>query len=270
VNRDVPPAPVRRWALGGWCRLLAGLGAMTAHTELAHAQVNVEPLRGQIAETGFGARVAASVSSYAGNTQGIIFGSAALAGGQWQRHLGFVALSGDYTRLNDVVSVAKWFGHARHNYRLSNVLWWEAFGQLESDRFRRVTFRRLLGTGPRARLFGSGAVELFLGAAYMLEHSNLETGQSRGAGEGTMHRLSSYAAVTLRAHPKIVVTSVTYAQPRLNEPADFRILTVNQADFEITDRLHSRIDATVRYDRVGPSDLSRTDLELKNSLELVF
>jgi hypothetical protein len=236
----------------------------------AAAQVNVEPLRSQLRQSGFGTRVAASVSSYAGNTQGVIFGSAGLVGAQLHRNLGFLALSGDYARLNQVVSVAKWFAHARHNYRLSEVVWWEEFGQLESDRFRRVVFRHLLGTGPRLRLFHSEAVEVFYGAAYMHEHSDLDSKQAGPAGEGTAHRFSNYAAVTVRAHPKIVLTSVSYVQPRFDEPSDVKVLNVTQADFEITGMLHSRVDITLRYDSVGPADVRRTDLELKNALEVVF
>jgi hypothetical protein len=236
----------------------------------AAAQVNVEPLRNQLRTSGFGTRVAASVSSYAGNTQGVILGSAGLVGAQSERHLGFVALSGDYARLNHVVSVAKWFAHARHNYRLSEVVWWEEFGQLESDRFRRVVFRHLLGTGPRVRLFHSAPLEVFYGAAYMHEHSDLDSKQAGPAGEGTAHRFSNYAAVTVRAHPKIVFTNISYVQPRFDEPSDVKVLNVTQADFEIAGMLHSRIDITLRYDSVGPADVSRTDLEIKNALEVVF
>ena len=35
-------------------------------------------------------------------------------------------------------------------------------------------------------------------------------------------------------------------------------------------RRRARVDATLRYDSVGPADVNRADLELKNSLELVF
>jgi hypothetical protein len=243
--------------------------AASARLASAAAQVNVEPLRDQLSDSGFGARVAGSVTSYAGNTQGVIFGSAGLAGARTDRHVAFLALSGDYARLNHFVSVAKWFAHARHNYQLSDALWWEAFGQLESDRFRRVVFRRLLGTGPRVQLFGSEALQVFYGAAYMHEHSDLDSAQGE-AGQGTAHRFSNHASITLRVHRKIVLTSVNYVQPRFDEPSDFKLLNVTQADFEVAGVLHSRIDVTLRYDSVGPADLSRTDLEVKNALELVF
>jgi hypothetical protein len=43
--------------------------------------VNVAPLRQQVTERKFGARIAVSTTSYAGNTQGVIFGGSALVGG---------------------------------------------------------------------------------------------------------------------------------------------------------------------------------------------
>lgn len=236
----------------------------------ARAQVNVEPLREQVSDDGFGARVRASVSSYAGNTRGIIFGGSALFGADLRRNVAYLVLTGDYAKLNGAISVAKWFAHARYNYELRRWLWWEVYGQIESDRFRRVTLRELLGTGPRFALLRSENVDIFYGASYMYERTNLDTASRGSRGEGVAHRFSNYAALTLRMHDRISVTSVTYAQPRFDEPSDVTLLSVNGADFEVTELLHSRIDLTVRYDSVTPADVAAADLELKSSLEATF
>lgn len=233
--------------------------------------MNVEPLRRQIVEQGFGARVLASASAYAGNTEGVIFGSSALVGLQGARHTAYSMLSGDYTRLDGTVSVAKWFAHARHNFRLEDWLWWEEYAQIESDRFRRVALRQLVGTGPRFGLLQREDVEVFYGISYMLEHSNLETADREGEAEGLAHRLSNYVAVTLRLDPRVVLTSVTYAQPRFDHPRDdVNLLSVTSAELVVTKRLRSRIDLNVRYSSVTPADVRSTDVELKNALELTF
>lgn len=234
------------------------------------AQVNVEPLRQQVARSGFGVRARASLSSYAGNTQGVILGSSALVGLGRGRHHAYAVLSGDYADLNSVVSVAKWFAHARYNYELYDWLWWEQYAQIESDRFRRVVLRELVGTGPRFGLFRSEQLELFYGASYMLEHIDLNSDDPSARGQGTFHRLSNYASVTVRVHERILLSSVTYAQPRFDRPSDVTILSVNAAEFTVTPKLASRIDAIVRYDSVVPSDVRPAELELKSSLELVF
>jgi hypothetical protein len=270
--RTHPPAIRRRLAVRPLAKFLAAAALLLAFGFPAPtaAQVNVEPLRQQVADHGFGVRARASLASYAGNTQGVILGSSALVGLRSGRHHAYSVLSGDYTHLNSVVSVAKWFAHARHNYELYDWLWWEHYAQIESDRFRRVKLRELVGTGPRFGLLRSEELEVFYGVSYMLEHVDLSSADPSARGEGTFHRLSNYASVTFRVHERILLSSVTYAQPRFDRPSDVTILSVNAAEFTVTSKLASRIDATIRYDSVVPSDVRPADLELKSSLELVF
>jgi uncharacterized protein DUF481 len=236
----------------------------------AHAQVNTEPLRQQVAQNGVGARVRASATTYAGNTRGVIFSSSALLGGRSARNVAYLVLTGDYTRLNGALSVARWFAHLRHNYELHSWLWWEEFAQIESDRFRRVALRELAGTGPRFGLVQAEAFEVFYGASYMYERTRLDTEDRSRRGEGSAHRFSNYLALTLRAQERITLSSISYVQPRFDEPSDVSVLSVAGADFAVTTLLHTRIDATFRYDSVAPSDVKRSDFELKSSLELVF
>ena len=236
----------------------------------AFAQVNVEPLRQQVTERKFGVRVNASATTYAGNTQGVIFGSAALVGGRTARHFGYLDLSGDYTRLSGVVSVAKWFAHLRHNLQISPDWWWEEYGQLESDRFRRVQLRELVGVGPRVRALHHRVFELFFGTSYMVEATQLDSIDQNPEGEGTFERWSNYVAATFNPDERIVLSTVNYVQPRIDRFSDYKILSVSGVDFKITDHLHSRVSATARYESHAPSDVRHVDLELKSSLELVF
>lgn len=234
----------------------------------AQGQVNVEPLRQQLKEDGWGGRVQASVATYAGNTEGVILGSAGFVGARGQRNVAYTMLNGDYARLNGAVSVAKWFAHGRYNYELSDSLWWEVYGQIESDRFRRVALRQVAGTGPRVALLQTPTVDLFFGVSYMYEHEDFST-EERNA-NGTAHRVTNYFAVTVKAQERIVLTNVTYAQPRLDRFKDVDLLSVSSVNFIVTKRLQSRLDAIVRYSSVLPSDIERFDVELKNSLELLF
>jgi hypothetical protein len=234
----------------------------------ARSQVNVEPLRNQLKDRGFGARVGASAASYAGNTRGVALSGAAFAGFRSAANLGYLATSGSYTALGGTVSIANWFAHVRHDYALFERVSWEEFAQLESDRFRRITWRELLGTGPRFQLIDAESSELFLGTAYMYEYTSLSGDAGRDS--GGVHRLSSYVALTLHAHPKISVSSVTYFQPRIDEPADFLVLSSNDADFEVTGRLHSKLSAKARYDSRPAPGVKSADLELSSGLELRF
>jgi hypothetical protein len=256
-----------------WDRLSLGcsiIGICCSIGRRAGAQVNVEPLRQQVTEHKFGARINASATTYAGNTQGVIFGSAALLGGRTARHFGYLDLSGDYTRLSGVVSVAKWFAHLRHNLQINPDLWWEEYAQLESDRFRRVQLREVVGTGPRVRALHRRGFELFFGSSYMIESTQLDSADPDPEGEGTFERWSNYVAATLNPDERIVISSVNYIQPRIDRFSDYKVLSVSGVDFKITGHLHSRVDATARYESRAPSDVRHVDLELKSSLELIF
>jgi len=231
-------------------------------------QVNVEPLRAQIRDRGFGGRLGASAATYAGNTRGVVLGSAALVGLRSARNFAYLSTSGNYSKLGGVIGVANWFLHVRHNYELSSFSWWEEFGQIESDRFQRLALRELVGTGPRLQVIAHESFEAFYGAAYMFEYTNLSGDD--GAQSGSFHRFSNYVAMTLHAHPKIAVTSVTYLQPRFDEPSDLRVLSILSADFQVTGRLHSRFGAKFRYASRPPSNVERSDFELNSSLELLF
>ncbi|MET0795589.1 MAG: DUF481 domain-containing protein [Polyangiaceae bacterium] len=236
----------------------------------ASAQVNVEPLRQQVTERRFGARINASTTTYAGNTQGVVFGGAALLGGRTQRNFGYLDVSGDYSRLAGVVSVAKWFSHLRHNFQIDSEVWWEEYAQLESDRFRRVQLRELAGTGPRFRLAQGKRIEVYFGTSYMVEHTELDSIDRDPEGQGTFERWSSYIALTFKPQDRILLSTVTYVQPRIDRFADYKVLSVSGADFKITTHLHSRLDVTARYESAAPSDVRHADLELKSSLEVVF
>ena len=258
----------RAWQRRSLCWLITGIWFWNSAD--AKAQVNVEPLRQQVTANQFGARINASATTYAGNTQGVIFGSAALLGGRTARHFGYLDVSGDYTRLNGVVSVAKWFAHLRHNLQINPDLWWEEYAQLESDRFRRVQLRELIGTGPRVRALHHRGFELFFGSSYMIESTQLDSVDTDPEGEGTFERWSNYVAATVNPDERIVISSVNYIQPRIDRFSDYKILSVSGVDFKITSHLHSRVDATARYESHAPSDVRHVDLELKSSLELVF
>jgi len=234
----------------------------------ACAQVNVEPLRKQLKERGFGVRLAASATSYAGNTQGVALGGSAFAGFRSSAHVAYVATSGSYTALGGTVSIANWFAHLRYDYDLSKRVSWEGFVQLESDRFRRITWRRLFGTGPRFALVDEDWLQAFLGTAYMYEYTTLSG--DAASEDGGAHRSSSYLVLSVRAHPKITASSVTYFQPRFAALSDFRVLSVADADFEVTNRLHSRLIAKFRYDALPPAGVKPADLELASALEVVF
>jgi hypothetical protein len=176
----------------------------------------------------------------------------------------------DYALFGDEVSVARAFAHVRHNYELTTRIAWEEFAQLESDRFRRIRLRALLGTGPRVGIVRTDRLESFYGTSYMLEHTQVAETENESDSSGTAHRWSNYVSVSVRPDERIRIDSVSYFQPRFDDFGDYHLLSVNGAEFKVTERLNSRIDVTVRYESVRPTGVKAGDLEFKSSLELTF
>ena len=143
--------------------------AMGLSSAPARAQVNVEVLRRSLSLSGFGGKLDASVATYQGNTRGTNLGASGLIGAQTGRHLGYAHANGRYTRLGGEVSVANYFAHLRYNYQLAQPLWAEALAQAESDRFRRLELRQLLGAGVRWAAFDAPELAAYYGLTYLLE-----------------------------------------------------------------------------------------------------
>jgi hypothetical protein len=249
----------------------AGLVAIRALCPaVACAQVNTESVRKQLNETGFGARLRFSLATYAGNTAGVIIGTSGLIGARSGRNLGFATASADYARLGGETSVKKSFAHLRHNYELTEFMWWEEFAQVESDRFRRIQFRGLVGTGPRFQLLKQKEwLELFVGTSYMLEYTQVDANADITE-PSAVHRMNNYVAIMARPDDRIVLSTVLYYQPRFDEISDAHVLNVTSAEFKVTELLQTRMDATTRYESVVPTGVKRADLEFKSSLELKF
>ena len=236
----------------------------------ASAQVNVEPLRKELERERLGGRVGASLAGYRGNTEGVVMGALVLVGGHLGRHFGYVNAAGDYSRLGGSTQVAKTFGHVRHNYELLPWLWSEAFAQLESDRFRRIVLRELIGAGSRLAIVKTEATSSYLGLAYLLEYTRITEAQAPADRTTLAHRLSGYATVTFEPSRRVLLSETLYFQPRIVAPSNYHLLSVTALVFSVTDRLASRIDSTLRYESEPPADVGSLDWEIKNSIMLRF
>ena len=236
----------------------------------AAAQVNVEPLRRKVGEAGVSGEASGSLTAFQGNTAGMLMGGNLLVGARSSPHWAYTTATGDFSRFDHEVQVAKGFAHARYNYEFFPWVAGELFGQVEADRFRRINLRELLGVGPRWTLVQSVLFEAYWGTAYMLEHTQRSDAVTASDRSKTAHRFSNY--VTLRYSPieTIALSSTLYVQPRFDDVEDVNLLSVSFVRFEITDLLHSRLDATVRYESRVPPNIETTDIEIKNSIGAAF
>jgi Protein of unknown function, DUF481 len=237
----------------------------------ALAQVNVEPLRRDLKTHGFSGHITGSFDGLTGNTEGVTAGGALLVGVHAGRHFAYLDATADYSRINHQTQVAKSFAHLREDVQLADWLWSEYFAQLETDHFRRIQLRELVGTGPRFRLFETEELSAFYGTAYMLEHTHLSYDPNAPAVlSETAERWSNYLALAYQVGKRVLMTNTTYYEPRISDFDDFHLLSVTALEFKITPILSSGVSLSVHYESRVPSDVKPTDVEVKNALDLKF
>lgn len=258
---------MRRWS--GIGALVQAVGALMLPAWSAEclAQVNVEPVRAQLEETGRTFQIRGALSAYHGNSNGIALAVGGLVGWSTARDIAYLTASGDYSQLNNTTSVAKAFAHLRYNRLLWVRVYAEAFAQWEIDRFRRITSRELLGLGPRFHLADGAQLVCYYGSSYMLELTQRRNDTGRDV---IAHRWNNYATLTYRPHQNIVLSETLYFQPRFDDFGDYFLLSIFSAHFRVTETFSSGIDLRVRRESRAPSGVRPTDTELVNSLAFTF
>lgn len=251
--------------------------ALFAVPRRAGAQVNAEAIRSELAKDTVLATLDANILTRFGNTQGTIFGGGASGAIVKRRHLAFARVQGDYVTNFGVTAVSRAFAHVRYNYTLTEQLAMEAYGQLQSDQFRRLGLRQVAGLGPRFEVVHQNDLEVFAATSFMLENELLLAYDDPDTGvriaprrEDLYYRSSSYVGINYVIDAKSQITAVAYLQPRFDRPEDFRVLYEGVAVLGITKLLAVKLSVTFRYDNEPPAATESSDLEVKNTLSLRF
>lgn len=186
--------------------------------------------------------------------------------------LGLALAKGEYGKSNDLVLSKKTFEHVRARYSLDCRWKWEAFAQHEFDRFRRLSVRAIVGTGPALQIVNRKDVGILAGAAYLFEYERLDRRPDTiDAGDRTTaNRGSFYLTGVEKVGAQVAIVQTVYAQPRLDDPSDYRLL----GELSVTSKLSKRIALTdgftIAYDRTPPDGIKRRDLQLTVGVIVTF
>jgi hypothetical protein len=235
----------------------------------ARAQVNTEPMRQRIKKHGASLVVQWTLGGRTGNTQAVTADGLVGGGMASGRHLAYAFASVDYSKLSKTVGVDKSLAHARYNYEIAAFAHWEVFAQAQSDLFQRIEFRSLVGTGPRFALYDDPTFRLAVGLAYMFERDVINV--KPGAPDAHLQfadRVSSYLTAHATLSDGIDAVTTTYAQPKIDDPRDIRILNESGFIFKVGKALSTSIAFTAHYDSRPPTGVLPIDSELKNIISL--
>ena len=85
-----------------------------------------------------------------------------------------------------------------------------------------------------------------------------------------LHRWSNYLSLEWRASDIATVSHTTFAQPRLDDFADLRVLSELELALAVTERVRVRLNFTLTHDSRPPTDVNTTDTRTKTALTVKF
>ena len=126
----------------------------------------------------------------------------------------------DFQKIEGEKLSNSFISHLRYNYKLSQLLTWEAFAQGQYNKVNLINFRGLTGTGPRFKLSQLENYKFYLGSLVMYEYEEVLDGVTPIQRD---IRGSVYFSFSLYPNEHISIVSTTYYQPQLGKFKDYRI-----------------------------------------------
>lgn len=237
----------------------------------AHAIVNVEGLRRVPEKDGFSGRLDMSLSGDTGNTE--TFSGSIGTRLQWKQGpvTDLFILNYDYGESGNVTDVNNGFAHLRHIVQVTGNRAYEAFTQIETDDFARLTFRGLLGAGVRYRVHedDNDKTVVGLGAFHAWETLEEQEGVSDG-GTDQFWRANVYLVLNYQLNDRVSAISTTYYQPALEALSDARVLEEAGLKVKLADDLDLKISLEVVHDTRPPETVKKTDISYSSGIEYHF
>ena len=245
--------------------------ALVVASAPAPAQIlNVQPLLAREAEEGLSGAVDGSADWRGGNVDLLLLSGSVVGRLLHGPHLVFLMTRAEIGRQGDARFVNRDIEHLRYRYAAGGPWFGEVFVQHDRDEFRRLALRALWGAGPRVES-SVGAMRVAAGMAYMMELEELQGDEAADAGLSMLnHRVSSYAMVTIRVAERIRLGHTFYVQPRIDRPADVRLLADTELVLSASAALSMKIALSLAFDSEPPAGVQAVDGIRKASLQLNF
>ena len=161
------------------------------------------------------------------------------------------------------------FGHLRYTRWFLPRLAGEAFAQLERDRFTLLQVRSLFGTGARLQVADASNLQVYYGSSFMFELENLDEAKVEvHPASSEIFRWSHYLSVRWQITERSAVSTTVYAQPRLDDFSDVRLLQDAALEVGITNAVSLRITLRQRFDNRPPDNLEKHDLFVENGIRV--
>ena len=159
------------------------------------------------------------------------------------------------------------FYHFRYNYKVNNVLRWEAYTQMQQNNIAGIKSRFLVGTGPRFKLSGSEKLALYASTSVMYEN---EKELTKPVVVHNDIRGSNYVSMTWRPKENLDVVTTLFYQPLFKDFSDFRILHDLSLNFKFTKNFSFITTWNYLFDTEPAADTPKEIFLLKNGVRYTF
>ncbi|QSZ43072.1 DUF481 domain-containing protein [Sulfurimonas aquatica] len=213
------------------------------------------------AKEGLSGKVEAGFETKRGNTDKDNYqASLRLLYDEGQEYVAWGEISLEYGQSNARKDTNKAFSHARYIHALLDRkdLVYELFTQLESDEFRKIHSRLLLGAGIRYRFFnnttkGKGYFGLSAFHEYIdYTNSNLNPLENN-------QRLNSYIAYSVNFSQSSKFSASIYYQPKVHDFKDYIQTNSIELNFKIYKQLLLKLSTIYNIDTKPPSGVKEVD-----------
>jgi len=253
---------------------LALLLVLMVPATLAHGRVvNVQSLIRPDMPQGLQGEVGGSVNYRTGNIDLLMGKTSLLASYRSGDHVLISSSLGELGVKSGEDFLERVFSHLRYQWILNDWLTWETFGQIATDRFKRLKLRGLAGTGPRLSLVQGPAVSAAVGLAYMFEAEELGTSATLvdSGAKDEAHRLSSYLTARFMLSPDIGLINTAYYQPRFDDLSDdWRVLNQLDVSLKLSAKFSFVVGYQVSYDTAPPEGIKELDTSTDVKLVVGF
>lgn len=229
--------------------------------------VNIESARMQSDTTGWLGNAGASMALTKNANE--VFSAGMDAHLQYKTNKSLYLILGSYGFLkgNGEKLINNTFFHLRYNYKVTPVLRWEVFTQLQQNLISGIKYRFLFGTGPRLKILSTPHIRVYAATLLMYEE---EKGNTKPTILHTDLRNSSYISFTIIPNKQVELISTTFFQPLLNQFKDFRIL--NQASLRVkaAKKLGIRINWNYLNDQYPAPGIPTVNYTLSTGIDYDF
>ncbi len=235
--------------------------------------VNVQGALAKAPEAdGAGGEVSLKLSWREGNNPLFDIGGSGVVLVRHGRVLGLALARGEYGRSRGITLTEKTFEHLRARITLEDRWKWELFFQHELDRFRRLSFRAVVGTGPAFQVVDTKTVGVLVGAAYLFEVERLDEreGTTDSGRESVAHRESFYVTGHEDINSNVSIVQTLYVQPRIRRPSDVRVLAELAVQTKLSKRIALKDSVVIAYDASPPEQVERFDSAVEVALLISF